>query len=172
LGVAGLRVAYQYWHQKRSMCASLGRVSTVLKHSNAGMAYPNSSLKKPRSGEWERAGRSEEGEPERGIPRGGGERWAHSRILEMSSPSIFVGPGGMRGDSRLALAELKSGVGRRRGRKRLLWLRGDGTGVSPLSPDARDLRRWWWWRLPLPSWTTTGSRLVGPERYLLGLELV
>jgi hypothetical protein len=29
------------------MCASLGRVSTVLKHSNAGMAYPNSSLKNP-----------------------------------------------------------------------------------------------------------------------------
>jgi hypothetical protein len=29
---------YQYWHQKRSMWASLGRASTVLKHSNAGMA--------------------------------------------------------------------------------------------------------------------------------------
>lgn len=30
--------AHQYWHQKRSMRASLGRASTVLKHSNAGMA--------------------------------------------------------------------------------------------------------------------------------------
>jgi hypothetical protein len=28
----------QYWHQKRSMWASLGRASTVLKHSNAGIA--------------------------------------------------------------------------------------------------------------------------------------
>jgi hypothetical protein len=32
------RETHQYWHQKRSMCASLGRVSTVLKHSNAGIA--------------------------------------------------------------------------------------------------------------------------------------
>ena len=36
---------HQYWHQKRSMGASLGRASTVLKHSNAGMAYPKSSLR-------------------------------------------------------------------------------------------------------------------------------
>ena len=40
----GTWTTHQYWHQKRSMWASLGRVSTVLKHSNAGMAYPNRSL--------------------------------------------------------------------------------------------------------------------------------
>uniref|UniRef100_A0A0A9HRX2 Uncharacterized protein n=1 Tax=Arundo donax TaxID=35708 RepID=A0A0A9HRX2_ARUDO len=104
----------QYWHQKRSMCASLGRVSTVLKHSNAGIAYPNS----------------------------------RSRILERSSPSISPDrkcgrrrrsvPPQASSRSWLALLLLGTRVerwwewngrggerekwGRRRRRKRLLWL--------------------------------------------------
>jgi hypothetical protein len=91
------------------MCASLGRVSTVLKHSNAGMAYPNSSLKNPDQAR-ERERERESGKKRRGRARNSaGRRWAHSRILEMSSPSIFGGPGGMRGGSRFALAELKRG---------------------------------------------------------------
>jgi hypothetical protein len=71
---------------------------------------PEQQPEKPRSGERERERERESGKKRRGRARNSaGRRWAHSRILEMSSPSIFGGPGGKRGGSRFALAELKRG---------------------------------------------------------------
>lgn len=42
---------YQYSHQKRSWSARPGRCSIALKHSSAGMAYPNSNLQQSEIGQ-------------------------------------------------------------------------------------------------------------------------
>jgi hypothetical protein len=110
---------------------------------------PEQQPEKPRSGERERE--RESGKKRRGRARNSaGRRWAHSRILEMSSPSIFGGPGGMRGGSRFALAELKRGGGVRREEA--------GKEAVALASGRRDRSEWWRFcrrrvgRRPTPGW--------------------